>query len=83
MSCLLYPLSYIALVGMVAFCAGTRSSSAAARQCGYNHNRWRKTLTKTSVMMGAHDGHGRSSNSVRRGRRTDLRLPRRSYSGAP
>jgi hypothetical protein len=52
---------------MVAFCAGTRSSSAAARQCGYNHNRWRKTLTKTSVMMDAHvDGHGRSSNSLKR-----------------
>jgi hypothetical protein len=29
---------------MVAFCAGTHSSSAAARQCGSNHNRWRKTL---------------------------------------
>jgi hypothetical protein len=32
-----------------ASCAGTRSSRAAACRCGSNHNRWRQTLTKTSV----------------------------------
>jgi len=37
------------LMDMVASCAGTHSSSAAACQCGSNHNRWRQTLTKTSV----------------------------------
>jgi len=33
----------------VAFDAVHPSSSAAACQCGSNHNRWRQTLTKTSV----------------------------------
>lgn len=79
MSCLLYPLSYIAVADMVAFCAGTHSSRAAARQCGYNHNRWRKTLTRTSVMMDAHEVMGVHQNYLgRSGRRTDFRLPLRT-----
>jgi hypothetical protein len=75
-SCLLSRLSYIAVVDMVASCAGTHSSSAAACQCGWNHNRWRETLTKTSVTISA-DVYFWALIRIlrRRGKRTDLRLP--------
>jgi hypothetical protein len=67
-SCLLYRLSYIAVADKVASCAGTHSSNAAACQCGSNHNRWRQTLTETSVTMSAHvDRHGRASKFVASG----------------